>query len=200
MSYQLTLCLSKFIGLNLCDSYYIFSWFSISSPKLSSWSYYTVGHRRCPAQIIEHFRSFTGSCYLVVHTAHVHSRHTDLSQATNMSSRTIFFLSFTASSRFNTRNSPFNYPYISHFVSCFLSVSNTRRSSSKKRHEIPPWGSFIKDRIKWNYKRLNILKKGATEYETRRHSKAFMLIIKSHKTLCHDCNYPAFFCCCVWFL
>lgn len=128
--------------------------------------------------------------------AHVHSRHTDLSQATNMSSRAIFFLSFTASSRFNTRNRPFKYPYISHFVSCFLSVWNTRRSSSKKRHDIPPWasyGSFIKDRIKWNYKRLNILKKGATEYETRRHSKAFMLIIKSHKTLCHDCNYQAFF-------
>lgn len=156
MSYQLTLFLSKFIDLNLCDSYYIFSWFSISSPKLSSWSYYTVGHRRFPAQIIKHFRSFTGSCYLVVHTlmyTQSTRRHTDLSQATNMSSRAIFFLSFTASSRFNTRNRPFNYPYISHFVSCFLSVWNTRRRSSKKRHD----------------KRLNILEKGATEYETIRH-------------------------------
>lgn len=108
MSYQLTLpCVSKFIDVNLCDSHNIFSWFFISSPKLSSWSYYTIGHRRCPTQIIKHFCAFTGSCYPVLHTLMYivgHSLHTDLSQeiltcilATNTSSQAIFFLSFTAS-------------------------------------------------------------------------------------------------------
>lgn len=75
------------------------------------------------------------------------SRNSDLHSGDEHVITSNILFKFHCVDPFNTQNRPFNYPCISHFVSCFLSVWNTRRSSSKKSNEIPLWasyGSFIK--------------------------------------------------------